>query len=186
MYSKCSGHSYMYQIVPLLLAHVWALTGTLAYYYEDSPCWWCHGNTPVTSSGVGIPSYSNKLWYQEQYPLMQWLLIHVSNCATFVGTLCIHVWALTGTLAYYYEDSPHWWHHGNTPVTSSGVGIPSPTIISFGTDSNTLLFIWFNPYSETFFLLFLIHVLVFLLVGQVNPIHFNTIVAITLISDINL
>ena len=22
---------------------------------------------------------------------MQWLLIHVSNCATFVGTVCIHV-----------------------------------------------------------------------------------------------
>ena len=107
----------------------------------------------VIRSGDSL-SYSNKLWYQQQYPLMQWPLIHVSNCATFVSTLCIHVWALTGTLAYYYEDSPCWWHHGNSPVMSSGVGIPSPTIISFGTDSNTLLFIWFNPYSETFFCFF--------------------------------
>ena len=107
----------------------------------------------VIRSGDSL-SYSNKLWYQQQNLLMQWPLIHVSNCATFVGTLCIHVWAPTGTLAYYYEDFPHWWHHGNTPVTSSGVGIPSPTIISFGTNSNTLLFIWFNPYSETFFCFF--------------------------------
>ena len=141
--------------VSTLCMHVWAPTDTLAYYYEDSPHWWCHGDTPsnVIRSGDSL-SYSNKLWYQQQNLLMQWPLIHVSNCATFVGTLCIHVWAPTGTLAYYYEDFPHWWHHGNTPVTSSGVGIPSPTIISFGTNSNTLLFIWFNPYSETFFCFF--------------------------------
>ena len=140
--------------VGTLCMHVWALTGTLAYYYEDSPQWWCHRDTPVTSSGVGIPfptvmSFSTN----RNTPLMQWLFIHVSNSATFVGTLCIHVWALTGTLAYY-EGSPHWWHHRNIPVMSSRVGIPSPTIIGFGTDSNTLLFIWFSPYSETFFLLF--------------------------------
>ena len=85
---------------------------------------------------------------------MQWPLIHVSNCATFVGTVCMHVWALIGTLSYYFEDFPHWWWHGNTPVMSSGVGIPSPTVISFGTNSNTSLFIWFNPYSETFFCFF--------------------------------
>ena len=35
-----------------------------------------------------------------------------------------------------------------------GWGIPSPTVISFGTNSNTLFFIWFNPYSETFFCFF--------------------------------
>ena len=70
---------------------------------------------------------------------MQWPLIHVSNCATFVGTVCMHVWALTGTLSYHYEDSPHWWYHRDTPVMSSGVGIPSLTVISFSTNSNTPL-----------------------------------------------
>ena len=51
---------------------------------------------------------------------MQWPLIHVSNCATFVGTVCIHVWALIGTLSYYFEGSPtddvtgipQWCHQG--------------------------------------------------------------------------
>ena len=45
---------------------------------------------------------------------MQWLLIHVTNFATFVGTLCIHVCAPTGTLAYYYED----------PLAGDVMGIP--------------------------------------------------------------
>ena len=85
---------------------------------------------------------------------MQWLLIHVSNCVTFVGTACIHVWAPISTLSYYFEGFSHWWCHRNTPVMSSGMGVPSHMIISFGTDSNTLLFIWFNPYSETFFCFF--------------------------------
>ena len=40
------------------------------------------------------------------------------------------------------------WEH---PMMSLGVGVPSLTVISFGTDSNTCLFIWFIPYSETFF-----------------------------------
>ena len=65
------------------------------------------------------------------------------------------------------------WEH---PSDVIGVGIPSPTVISFGTDSNTPLFIWFNPYSETFSYSF-IHVWV--PIGwQVNFIHFKTIVAI--------
>ena len=38
---------------------------------------------------------------------MQQLLIHVSNCATFVSIVCIHVWALIGTLSYYFEGFPH-------------------------------------------------------------------------------
>ena len=119
------------------------------------------GIPPVMSSGVGIPSLTvisfgtnSKTFLCSGHSYMYQIV------ATFVGILCIHVWAPTCTLAYYYEDFPHWLHHGNTPVTSSGVGIPSPTIISFGTNSNTLLFIWFNPYSETFFCFFLIHVLV--------------------------
>ena len=63
-------------------------------------------------------------------------------------------------------------------MMSLGVGIPFPTVISFGTNSNTPLFIWFNPYSETFLLF---HTCIsFLLVGQVNFIHFKTIAAITL------
>ena len=56
-----------------------------------------------------------------------------------VSTLCMHVWAPTGTLAYYYEDSPHWWHHRDIPVMSSGMGIPFHTVISFSTSSNTVL-----------------------------------------------
>ena len=48
----------------------------------------------------------------------------------------------------------HWWHHGNTPVTLSRVGVPCHMVISFGTNSNSLLFIWFSPYSETFFCFF--------------------------------
>ena len=64
-------------------------------------------------------------------------------------------------------------------MTSLGVGIPSLTVKSFGTDSNTCLFISFNPYSETFFP-FLIHASVFLLVGQVHFNHFKTIATITI------
>ena len=107
---------------------------------------------------------------------MQWLLIHVSNCATFVSTICIHVWAPISTLAYYFEGFPQLWHYGNTPMMSLGVWILSPTVISFGTNSNTPLFIWFNPYLKLF-LLFQTCI-IFLLVGQVNFIHFKTIAAI--------
>ena len=68
----------------------------------------------------------------------------------FCWHFCIHVWAPITTLAYYFEGFPLWWHHRYTPMMSLGVGIPSSTVISFGTNSNTPLFIWFNPYSETF------------------------------------
>ena len=140
--------------VGTLCMHVWAPIGTLAYYYKDFPHWWCHRDTPVTSLGVKIPSLTVISFSTSSNSLfMQRLLIHVSNSATFVSTLSVHVWALTGTLAYY-KGFPHWWHHRNTLVMSSGVGIPSHTVISFGTESNTLLFIWFSPYSETFFCFF--------------------------------
>ena len=69
---KCSGCSYMYQIVPLLLA-------LFACMSSD-----------------------------QYFSLLFW-------------------------------GSPHWWHCRNIPVTSSGVGIPSPTVIGFGTNSNTPL-----------------------------------------------
>ena len=62
-------------------------------------------------------------------------------------------------------------------MTSLGIGIPSPTVINFGTKSNTPLFILFSPYSETIFLLFYTCIS-FLLVGQINFIHFKTIAAI--------
>ena len=102
------------------------------------------------------------------------------NCASAVcWHFCIHVWALTGTLAYYLQGFPHWWHHGNTPMMPLGVGILSPTVISFGTDSNTSLFIGFSPYSETVFS-FPIHASVLLLVGQVKFNHFRTIAIIPL------
>ena len=140
--------------VGTLCMHVWAPIGTLAYYYEDFPHWWHHRDTPVMSLGVGIPSLTVISFSTSSNSLfMQWPLIHVSNSATFVGTLSLHVWAPTGTLAYY-EGFPHWWHHRDTPVISSGVGIPSRTVISYGTKCNTLLFIWFRPYSETFFCFF--------------------------------
>ena len=67
---------------------------------------------------------------------------------------------------------------------SSGVGIPSPTIISFGTHSNTLYLFDLIPILKPFSA-FSHTCISFLLVGQVNPIHFNTIVAMTLISDSN-
>ena len=73
-------------------------------------------------------------------------------CQYRLLALCIHVWALISTLAYYLQGFPHWWHHGDIPMKSSGVGVPSPTVISYGTNSNTWLFVWFSPYSETFFL----------------------------------
>ena len=91
---------------------------------------------------------------------------------------CTHAWAPISTLAYYSKGFPHWWHQGYTPMTSLRVGISSPTVVGIGTNSNTPLFIWFNPYSETFFS-FVIHASIFLLVGQVNLNYFRTIVAIT-------
>ena len=161
-----------------LCMHVWAPMGTLAYYYEDFPHWWHHRDTPVMSLGGGIPSLTViSSGTSSNPPLVQWPLIHVWNSAIFVGTLSLHVWALTGTLAYY-EGFPHWWHHRNTPVMSSGVGIPSHTVIDYGTECNTLLFIWFSPYSETFstFSHTCIKFISFLLDGQVNPLYFDTIV----------
>ena len=137
-----------------LCMHVWAPMGTLAYYYEDFPHWWCHRDTPVISLGGGIPSFTViSSSTSSNSSLMQWPLIHVWNSATFVGTFPLHVWAPIGTLAYS-EGFPCWWHHRNTPVMSSGVGIPSHTVISYGTECNTLLFIWFRPYSKTFSWLF--------------------------------
>ena len=50
---------------------------------------------------------------------------------------------------------------------SSGVGVASHMVISFGTDNKTLLFISFNPYSETFSA-FSHTCIDFLLVGQVK------------------
>ena len=60
-------------------------------------------------------------------------------------------------------------------MTSLRVGVPFPTVTSFGTDSNSCLFISFSSYSETSFLK---HASVFLLVGQVNFNLFKTIAAI--------
>ena len=77
----------------------------------------------------------------------------------------------------------HWWCHGNTPMMSLVVGNPSLTVISFGTDSNTCLFIWFCHYSETFFLFSYMHQF-FLLVGQLN-IH-NLCKTIAAIPTVNL
>ena len=62
----------------------------------------------------------------------------------------MHVWAPIGTLAYYFEGFPTDDIIGKPPVMSLGVGIPSPAVVSFGTNNNTPLFIWFNPYSEIF------------------------------------
>ena len=61
-------------------------------------------------------------------------------------------------------------------MTSLGVGIPSPTVIGFGTNSNTPLF-FYLIYILKLFLLF--HTCIsFLLVGQVNFIYFKTIATI--------
>ena len=138
--------------VSTLYMHIWALIGTLAYYYEDFPHWWCHRDIPVMSLGVGIPSLTViSFSASSNSHFMQWPLIHVSNSATFVGTLSLHVWAPTGTLAYY-KGFPCWWHHRNTPVMSSGVGIPShmvPSAIPFYLFDLDLILKLFSAFSHT-------------------------------------
>ena len=92
----------------------------------------------MMSSGVGIPSFTVISFSANRKSLLYAVATH--TCIK----LC-HFWhslhACVSSDWYFsllFEGFPHCWHSGNTPVMSSGVGIPSPTIISFGTNSNTL------------------------------------------------
>ena len=71
---KCSGHSYMYQIVPLLsalFAYMYELQLVLYLIILRVPplmtSWEYPGDV---IRGGGSLSYDNKLWYQQQYPFI--------------------------------------------------------------------------------------------------------------------
>ena len=113
-----------------LYSFTWVLTVFIYLFIPSAPPLGClvHplGEDTLLVHPIEVYPY-NCLDFRLKSAVNAVALIHVSNCATFVNTACIHVWALIGTLSYYFEGFPDWWHHGNTPVMSSGVGIPSPT-----------------------------------------------------------
>ena len=78
---KCSGHSYMYQIVPLLLAlfvymyELWLVLYLIILRVPPLMMSWEYPSDIIR--GGNSLSYSNKLWYWQQYPFYLFDLIHI-------------------------------------------------------------------------------------------------------------
>ena len=129
--------------------------GTLAYYYEGFPRWWRHRDTPVMSLDGEIPSITVISFSTSSNSFLCSGCSYMYETVPPLSALFLYMYELPpiATVAYH-EGFPRWWRHRNTPVTSLGEGIPSYTVISYDTDRNSSLFIWFRPYSETFSWLF--------------------------------